>query len=65
MQHRSKVRSVYVLPSEDDDTIDDFELTLRLMANAIYTGINEQGDIIRAVGSGQYIVESSRVDHAR
>ena len=29
----------------DDDTIDDFELTLRVMANAIYTGINEQGDI--------------------
>jgi len=29
----------------DDDTIDDFELTLRVMANAVYTGINEQGDI--------------------
>jgi len=27
------------------DGIDDFEITLRVMANAVYTAINEQGDI--------------------
>jgi hypothetical protein len=29
----------------DNDEIDDFELTLRVMANLVYTDINEQGDI--------------------
>ncbi len=40
-----KTRDGLLFDLNDDDTIDDFELTLRVMANLVYTDINEQGDI--------------------
>ncbi len=40
-----KTRDGLLFDLNDDEEIDDFELTLRLMANAVYTDINEQGDI--------------------
>ena len=40
-----KTRDGLLYDLDGDEDIDDFELTLRLMANAVYTNINEQGDI--------------------
>ncbi|MEO2049815.1 MAG: SdrD B-like domain-containing protein [Pirellulales bacterium] len=40
-----RTRDGLLFDLNNDDTIDDFELTLRVMANLVYTDINEQGDI--------------------